>query len=178
LDSRGSSKHVDFVSALVFMGLSIYVIASGRNYYQLIQVRGDIPFYQSPGFFPVLVGVPMLICSIMLLARSLKKSGLGENLQNIKEAAIALVKSPVIHKAIVGSVWMGLYIFVLLQSLGFVAASLLFLVVIMTLLQFEKLRGSTKKGVVLLFAKYIGVSVCSVGFTYVLFQIIFRVPLP
>ena len=171
-------KHVDFLSALIFMGLSVYVIFEGRRYYQAIQARGAIVFHESPGFLPVIIGTAMLVCSILLLVRSIKGGALGENLQKIKTAAVDLVKMPTIHKAIIGCSWMGLYIFVLLRAWGFVTASVIFLVIFMAFLQFEKLRSSTKKGIFILFAKYTSISVISVGFTYVMFQVIFRVPLP
>lgn len=173
-----SRKHLDFISAVIFLAMSAYAIIEGFNYYQGIQARGDVPFYESPGFFPVIIGCGLFVCSVMLLVRSIKGTSLGELFSQLKNGSATFVKSPLALRALIGCLWMGLYVFVLLRNLGFVLSSILFLVVIMVFLQWRKVFGSDKKAAAWLVIKILLVSVISIVMTYVLFQTIFRVPLP
>ena len=174
----GSRKHADFISSLAFMALSVYVMAEGYSYYQRIQVRGSTPFYESPGFFPIVIGGALLVCSLMLLARSLKGGALGENIKNIKEGAVVFLKSPTALKAFIGCVWMGLYVYVFLPAFKFRFGSMIFLFGFMLFLQGKKILGSDVKTMVVSLVKIISISGISVLVTYQLFQVLFRVPLP
>jgi len=174
----GSNKHVDFVAALAFMALGIFIVTQSYGYYQAIQVRGDIGFYRSPGFFPTLAGAPLFFLSFLLLIRSLKGGAFKQNLLTLKTSAITLIKSPTIHKAIVGCIWMGLYVFFLMPQLGFIISSILFLVAFIVFLQYERLRDASGKSRALLLLKYVIISCAAVYPTYAVFRMIFRVPLP
>ena len=158
-------KHIDFVSAIVFMALAIFMVIEGFSYHSQITQRLDLAFYESPGFFPVIVGVIMLLCSIMLFVRSIKGGALKENLQKIKAGAKAFANKETLY-AIVGIVIMGLYVFLILPLLGFVIGSILFLVGIMLYL---------KAGHIV---KIILVSAVVIGVSYVVVQMVFRAPLP
>ena len=173
-----SKKHVDFISAIVFLALSVYVIYSGIGYYQAIQVRGATPFYESPGFFPVIIGCGLLVCSMMLLVRSLKGGAFSENIQKLKEGGVQFAKSPTALKALIGCTWMGIYVYFFLSYLGFVVGTMIFLLGLMIFLQADKIFKAEKKAALRTLVKIVVVSAASVGFTYTIFQTIFRVPLP
>ena len=175
MDTR---KHVDFVSAIVLMALSVYVIFEGYSYYQAIQVRGVSPFYESPGFFPVIVGSGLLICSVMLLVRSLKGGALAENVAMAASGFKNFVTSDVAWRALLGCAWMGFYVFFLLSWLGFILASFLFLIVLMTFLHLDKIIGVDVKSVALTFVKIVVVTGVTVGMLFGVFNGIFGVPLP
>ena len=174
----GSRKHVDLVSALVFLALSVYVIIEGFTYYEGIQRRGATPFYLSPGLYPVMIGCALLFCSIILLVRSVMGGDFKETLQNLKSGTIAFLKSPTALRSLIGSLWMGIYIFFLLQGLGYLIGSTIFLIGLMAFLQLDTLKASSTKDIVISLAKYALISSIAAGATYVLFQILFRVPLP
>lgn len=158
-------KHVDFVSSLVFMAISIYMIVEGFRYHADITQRQDLPFYGSPGFFPVVIGGGMLICSILLFIRSIKGGAFKENIQKIAAGAKALANKETLY-TIGGIGIMALYVFVALPMLGYVIGSLLFLVGIMLYL---------KAGHIV---KILLVSGAVIGISFFVVQVIFRAPLP
>ena len=173
-----SRKHVDFVSSIVFIGLSVYVIVEGYKYYQGIQIRGRTPFYESPGFFPIVIGGALLFCSLMMLVRSLKGGMFGENIRNIKEGASTFLKSPMALKAFIGCVWMGLYVYVLLPAFRFRLGSMIFLLGFIFFLQGKEMLSSDLKRTVVSIVKIFVISGVTVLTTHYLFQVLFRVPLP
>jgi hypothetical protein len=161
-----AQKHVDFVSAVVFIALSIYILASSVLYFQDANARFRLAFHNSPGLFPFMVGTGLLICSVMLLIRSLKGASLNDNISKAAEGAVSFVKSPVAKRAAIGIVWMALYVYVLLPQLGFVIATLAYLIVFMLYL-----RATSIVNIVV-------ISGLTVGITYVVFAMFFRVILP
>jgi len=173
-----SRKHVDFVSALVFMALSIYVIVSAFGYHDQIQSRGNIVWNQSPGFFPIIVGVALLICSIILFLRSIKGSGIWAHIQTVGAGAKEFFTSKMTLRAVIGLIWMGLFVFVFLEMLGFVVSSLLYSITLMVYLQagdiFRKPAGKAILHILILAV----IATAVVFATYFLFQEIFRAPLP
>ena len=171
-------KHIDFVSSILLMALSIFVLIESYSYYQTQNERVVVVFHQSAGFFPIVIGSALLICSILLFIRSVRGGAFKENFVKIKEGAIAFLKTTTAFRALVGCIWMGIYVFVLLQRIGFAMGTPVFLVLMMTFLQFQDLKEAGLKRAIWSIVKYILISVGIVGFTYVLFQVIFRVPLP
>lgn len=158
-------KHIDFVGSLVFLALSVYMVIEGIRYHQDITRRMALAFYESPGFFPVIVGSVMFVCSLMLLVRSTKGGALGENLQKLKDGASALMNKDMLF-ACVGIAIMGLYIFIVLPFLGFLLASIIFLVGIMLYLK----AGH--------WAKILLIAISIVGISVAVVSMIFRAPLP
>lgn len=147
------------------MSLSIFMIFEGFRYHADITQRLNLVFHESPGFFPVVIGTVMLLCSLMLLVRSIKGGLVKENIQNLTAGAKGLLNKDMGY-ALVGIAYMGLYVFVLLPLLGFVISSILFLVGIMLYL-----KATSLPKIIL-----IAVSVASISFVVV--EMVFRVPLP
>ena len=149
------------------------MVIEGFTYHSNITQRLDLEFYESPGFFPVIVGSIMFICSAMLFVRSLKGNSVGEIFQRISEGANALMTKQTLY-SVVGIAIMGAYVFVLLPvlssllppNLGYVVSTIIFLVGIMLYL---------KAGSII---KILLVSSCVVGISYVVVQMVFRAPLP
>ena len=171
-------KHIDFVSSIVMLALSVYVIVESMDFYSILSQRMGTPFTQSPGFFTMIIGVVLLACSVLLLVRSVRGGAFAENIQKIKEGSTNFLKSPVALRSLIGCSWMGIYIFVLLPYLGFVIGSLIFLIVMMTFVEAPSFKGADTKMIALSVVKYAVISGIAVGATSGLFQIIFRVPLP
>ena len=171
-------KHVDFVTSIIIFGLAVYVISESIRFYNEINLRMPTPFTQSPGFFTGIIGGALLICSVLLFVRSIKGGVLAENFNKIKEGSTSFLKSPVFLKGLIGCVWMGLYIFLLLPIFGYAVGSVIFLILMMMFLQNEELREGNLKSNAINILKYVVVSVVSVGALVLLFQNVFGVPLP
>lgn len=135
-------------------------------------------FHQSPGFFTFFVGCVLLFCSVLLLIRSLKGGGLATNMGNIKEGATNFLKSPTAIRALIGCSWMGIYIYFLLPTFRFFAASIIFLIVLITFLNSHSFAKMDTKSIAVSVVKFSVISLIAVGFTYVLFNMFFGVPLP
>ena len=175
---RLNRKHVDFATSIIIFGLSVYVISESIRFYNEINQRMPTPFSQSPGFFTGIIGGALFICSVLLFVRSVKGGAFAENFKKIKEGSSGFLKSPVFLKGLIGCVWMGLYIFLLLPVFGYAVGSVIFLVIMMIFLQNEELRVANPKTIAISIIKYVLVSVISVGALVVLFQNVFGVPLP
>lgn len=156
------NKHVDYASSLVVGLISIFVICDSIRMYA---DAGESLFY-SPALLPLVLGIGVFICSILLFKRSLKGSSASDLTARLKQSAFEVVKSETVKKAVIGLIIMGIYVYAALPLLGFVIATLIFLVVMML---FMKVGSIIKIGVL---------SVALVSVVYVLFQIVFGVVLP
>jgi len=171
-------KHVDFVSALIFIVISIFMIFSGIGYYNELLQRREIPFIESPGLMPVIVGSGLLICSLMLLKRSMEDTSIKEITQNIKDGAKSLANKQTLY-TLVGIALMGLYIYVMiplfssihvlnsiLYGLPFIIGTIIFLIGIMLYLKATSLF------------KISIISVTFVIILYIMVRVVFNAPLP
>jgi len=155
-------KHLDFVTSIVLSIVAAYVILDSIR---MTIDSGEVLYY-SPGLMPLILGCGLLVCTVGLFFRSIKDKGLSKNLEDLKQGISAFVKSDVVKKTAIGLIIMGIYVFVLLERLHFVIASLIFLIVFSLFLK----SGSIIKIIIL--------SVVTVGLIYVVFQMGFGVPLP
>ena len=171
-------KHVDFVTAIGLLALSVYVIVESIGFYNEINRRMTLVFHQSPGFYTSILGVALFICSLLLLIRSLKGSHVSEHLKSIKSGAVVFFKSPNTRKAFIGCAWMGLYIYFLLPFLSFLVGTIIFLFVLIMFLLADTLLGADKKTIIRTVVKIFVISTAFVWGVYGLFQLFFRVPLP
>ena len=171
-------KHIDFVTSIGLLALSVYVIVESIGFYIEINQRMTLAFHQSPGFFTSIIGVALFICSLLLLIRSLKGSSVFAHLKSIKSGAADFFKSPYTRKAFVGCLWMGFYIYVLLPFLSFLVGSIVFLVVLILFLLADTLIGADKKTIIRTVAKICVISTAFVWAVFGMFQLFFRVPLP
>lgn len=158
----GKNKQIDFVSGIVTGILSLYVIFDSIRMYK----DAGEKFFYSPALMPFILGLGLLICTAMLLGRSLKGAKLSDILAQVKESAVSLIQSETIRRALGGLVIMGAYVFILLPLLGFVVATLIFLFVMML---YMKVGNIVKVAVI---------SVIVVSAVYLVFNVIFGVLLP
>lgn len=168
-------KHVDFISAIIFIILSVYVIFESMNIYK---DAGEL-LYESPGLTPLILGVGLLICGTLLLVRSLIGEGIGTHIENLKNGAAEVFKSVVFRKALIGIALMLIYVFVLLELIGYTASSAVFMIVMMLFLNYEDIKeteGSSKKAIKVV--KVFMIPLIVVAVTWVAFQKGFGVPLP
>jgi len=169
-------KHIDFVSAIAMLLLSIYVLFESWSFYT--NQRIPTPFYESPGFFPFILGGALLVCSVVLLIRSVVGGVFLQNFTKLKEGTVTFVKSPTALRATLGILWMGVYIFILLPVLSFLVGTMLFLIVMITALSIPSFAGADKRKIGISVAKIVAISAVAVFATYGVFGLLFRVPLP
>lgn len=156
------NKHFDFMGSIVLSVASLFIILSG---YGIYEKSGEL-MHVSPGLLPIILGVAMLLCSLLLFFSSLKDGGASKRVEEIKEWIGIIFKSETTISMLVGTVIMGVYTFVLLSILPFWLASLLFMIFLMIYLNATSI------------VKILILSGGGVALVVLLFQVLFRVPLP
>lgn len=157
-----NKKHLDLMTSIVLGVVSIYIIFDSIR---MTTDSGEVLYY-SPGLMPLVLGCGLLVCTIGLFLRTIKEDGLQKILSELRAGVSDFFKSEIVKKTAVGLIIMGIYVFILLERLHFIVASLIFLIVFSLFLK----SGSIIKILIL--------SVATVGLTYVVFQMGFGVPLP
>jgi hypothetical protein len=155
-------KHIDFITSLVLMGVSIFTIITAHGYH----VKSRKAFYASPGFMPTIIAVVLFLLAIYLMFQSFNKSSLKECLIRLREAIPRGLKSARFKNTLIGLAFFAVYIYILLNFLPFWLASIILLFVCFMYLKAAKVVKSAI------------ISILSIGGIVLLFQIIFRVPMP
>lgn len=160
-------NHQDFLTALITGAIGVYAVVESGNIAKTYMARpqhGDM--LTSPSLTPLILGIAIIFCAVLLLLRSLKGVGIAVVMGDVAKSFKAFCSSKLIHFSLLGIAWMAIYIFVLVELLGYALSSLIFLIGIMLMLK------ATKK-------KWIAViSLVAVVAVVVLFQIIFHIRLP
>ena len=156
------SKKFDFVSSLVLILTSFYIVYGSVDIYQ----QAKEPLYLSPALVPLILGILLLLCSLVLLAESLKGSSSSQRWAEFRQWWGVVKKEEATKSMFIGTIIIGLYTYVLLPLLPFVVSTGIFLVVLMAYLKV----GSWKKISILTFL--------TVAIIFGLFQGLFHVPLP
>lgn len=155
-------KHFDFISSICLFLIAVYIV------FESIKISNEVggPLYSSPGLLPLFLGSMLLLCSVLLFARSLKKTGISGNISTLKAWFAEVSKSKDTMNMLIGIVILGVFTFFLMPTFPFLISSFIFMVVLMKVLD----AGS--------YWKVIIISACVSATVYTLFQIIFKVPLP
>ena len=160
--SQDKMEHLDFITSLVLMALSVIVSIVAYGYYE----KSRKAFYASPGFMPIIICGALFFLALSLLFQSLRKNSVKELLRRVLDTVPRGIKSIRFRNSVIGLAFFGIYIYVLLRFLPFWLASAILLFGCFLFLKASKLL-------------YIFIiSVFSVGGIVLLFQIIFRVPMP
>lgn len=155
-------RPLDFVTSIILFLISIFIVWESMHINQ--EVGG--PIYSSPGLMPLFLGFMMLLCSVLLFIRSVKKVGISGNLRDFKDWFAATMKTGDTTNILMGIGALAVFTFILLPRLPFLLSSFIFLVLLMKILK----AGSYLK--ITIISIIVSVSV------FTLFQIIFKVPLP
>ena len=95
-----------------------------------------------------------------------------ECLSDVKNFAVELVKSKYVHKAIIGLIIMGIYIYLFLGNTPFWIGTFITLSALLLFMNWSK-PMSIKN-----IAKFLLISSCGTAAIIIVFEVIFRVPLP
>jgi len=157
-----TKKLFDFMASCVMIVLGIYVFVAG------VGINKDVGgvYYDAPGFLPVMLGIALTGCSLLLLVASLKDGGLGARMVELKAWGRGRLHSKDAAISLIGMGIMFVYSFVLFRLVPFWLSSFIFLVGIMAYLKATRLL----KGLL--------ISACTVAVIVVFFQVGFRVQLP
>ena len=158
---------IDLIAGVVIFAVSIYVMIKSITFWKEDFV--DV-FYYSAGLMPMMIGACLFIFSALYLRRTLKEHSLKECLKDIKNFSIEFVKNKNVHKALVGLVIFWIYIFLMLGKMPFWIATF---VTLSALLIFINWQRSWKKILLLLL-----ISAVATFMIILIFQIIFKVPMP
>ena len=156
-------KHLDFVTSLVVLGVSIFVLHYSQGLFQR-SLREE--FYASPGFMPTIIAVALLLLGLKLLSQSLSKTSLKEIFGRLLEATPRGLKSARFKNTVAGLAIFALYIFVFLRYLPFWLASIL---VLFGCFMYLKAAKPLKSAII---------AITSAVGIVLLFQEVFRVPMP
>ena len=155
-------EHLDFITSLVLMVVSIITSIVSFGYYE----KSRKAFYASPGFMPIIIAGALFFLALSLMLQSTRKNSVKEIFSRIREAASRGFKSLRFRNSVIGLGFFGIYIYVLLRFLPFWLASFLLLFVCFVFLKASSL------------VKCIIISALSSGGIVLLFQMVFRVPMP
>jgi len=147
---------------MVLIALGIYVLAAG---FGISKDAGGI-FYDAPGFLPILLGIALAGCSLLLFVSSLKDGGFGSRLAELREWGRGKLKSKDTVTTLVGILIMFVYSFFLFKVIPFWISAFVFLFGIMAYLK----ATSLVKGLL--------ISAGTIAVIIVFFQVGFRVQLP
>ena len=89
-------------------------------------MRGE--FIESPGIFPGLMGILLILFAVILLVRSWKKGG-RIHAARIFGSAVSIAKSKEHRPVIVGTILPAIYVFVSIPLIGFYISSALFMTI-------------------------------------------------
>jgi len=150
------------MASCVMIALGIYVFVAG------VGINKDVGgiYYDAPGFLPIMLGIALTGCSLLLLVASLKDGGFGARMVEMKAWGRERLHSKDAAISLIGMGIMFVYSFVLFKLVPFWLSSFIFLVGIMAYLKATRLL----KGLL--------ISACTVAVIVVFFQVGFRVELP
>lgn len=155
-------RHYDFLSSICLFLIAGYIIWESWRIH--VDVGG--PLYSSPGFLTLFLGSVLMLTSVLLFTRTVKNVGIAGNIQIVKSWFGAFVKNQETQNMLKGLAVLAIFTFFLLPRFPFLLASVIFMFALMKVMD----AGSNLKIVII--AMSVSVSV------YVLFQVVFKIPLP
>ncbi len=163
--------HLDFLTSLILIGVSIAVFITCQGYYQQqLKRRIVTTFYESTGFMPTVFAGFLLVLALFLLVGSLRTGSVKAHAARLVSSFKATMVSRKFWKAVGGLVFFGVYVYGLLGKLSFGVAS--FIVLFVTLM-YTHLEKNVKTWV-----KMMLIALCASGGIVLLFQYAFSVPMP
>jgi len=123
----------DFVTAILFLILGPII-----NYVSL-NMRVYRNFLDAPGFFPMILGIVIVLLGVILMASALKRNGVEELKAVLRNNEIVKgLKSEEMIRALIIVGIMAVYIFGLVGRINFTLATFLYLAVTMMYLKATK----------------------------------------
>lgn len=156
------NTHFDFITSIALMLLALVMIVD--SYRMGIDVGGAT--YASPGMLPMVLAILLLFTSFLMLKRSVKLNGIGQNFADFRSWFDGFIKSKLSREMMLGGLILALYTFILAPRLPFWISTSIFMIFIMGILNATSI------------VKNVLITAVVVGSIYAVFQMIFHVPLP
>ena len=155
-------RHLDFLSSICLFLIAGYIMWESWSIH--VDVGG--PLYSSPGFLTLFLGTMLMFTSVLLFSRTLKNIGIAGNIQAVKMWFGIFIRRTDTQNMFKGIAILAVFTFFLLPRFPFLLASMIFMFALMKIMD----AGSNIK-IALVSST---VSVC----VFVLFQVVFKIPLP
>ena len=155
-------RHLDFLSSICLFLIAGYIIWESWRIHE--NVGG--PLYASPGFLTLFLGSMLLLTSVLLFTRTVKNVGVAGNIRAVSNWFGGFIKNTDTKNMLKGIGILAIFTFFLLPRFPFLLASVIFMFFLMKVMN----AGSNLK-IALISSS---VSIC----VFVLFQVIFKIPLP
>ena len=156
------NNHFDFFTSVFLMALAVIMIFD--SYRMAADVGGAL--YASPGMMPMVLAILLLFTGFLLFQRTVRHNGVGQNIKDFLTWAHVFAKSKSAQEMLTGGLVLALYTFILAPRLPFWISTSIFMVFLMGILNATALW------------KNAAITAIVVGSIYVVFQMIFHVPLP
>ena len=160
--TKDNIEHLDFITSIILMIVCIMVAYTSYGYY----VKSKVIFYASPGFMPIVFAGALFVLSLALMAKSLKKASAKDCIRRVLDAIPRGIKNDEFKNVMKAVLIFALYVFVLIRFIPFWVASYIVL-----LACFIMLKAST-------LIKSMIIALLSLGCIFLIFQVIFHVPMP
>ena len=154
--------HFEFFNSIFLIILALIIIFD--SYRMAAEVGGAL--YASPGMMPMVLAVLLLYTGVLLFQRTVRRNGIGQNINDFIAWAAVFVKSKAAQEMLTGGLVLALYTFILAPRLPFWISTSIFMMFLTGILN----AVSVWKNVV--------ITAAVVGSIQVVFQMIFHVPLP
>lgn len=155
-------KHLDFLVSLILIALGVFVVV----YSVIITIQTGTAFIVSPGFLPGFLGGALILSAFLLMAESLRGTGLQKTTSLLKDWWKDTIHSKQVRNTVLGMLIMFVYTCVLMSFLPYWLAT-----IIMLLFLFFYLHAAKPLKAVLIAVLAVA---CIVG----VFQYAFHVRLP
>jgi len=163
---ESKKAHLDFLTAVILIAVSVFVAVSGIVYWQ----QQDVIFYESAGFMPVIIAAGLFVMALRLLKESLGYDSVKSFIERLKASLTVTVQSNNVHRALVGLFVFGVYVFFLLGRMQFWLASFIALGAVLVFVRYDGKWQTVLKMLVI-------AALCVAGIVG-LFQFAFEVPMP
>ena len=165
--------HLDFLTSLILIIVSIAIIITCQGYYQQqLKRRIVYTFYESTGFMPTVFAGFLLVMSAIQLIGSLRGHSVPAYAVQLVRSFKATLVSRTFWKAVGGLVIFGIYVYGMLAKIPFGVASFIVLYATLMYSHWDECKNPkiwTKMGLI---------SLCASAGIVILFQYIFAVPMP
>jgi hypothetical protein len=168
-------RKADFLFSLVLIAFGIVVIVAAAGMPWTSTQKGvSSSWYLSPGLFPALLGLLLIVFSLNVLRNAIVEGGHRDLARFIADAIGAAPRSRRLHRVLLVILIIGAYVFGLLKNVNYFVASSAYLFVFMLLFHTRREGVSTTRNALVLLAVAVGVPLV-IGY---IFSTYLNVPLP
>jgi hypothetical protein len=119
-------RKADIVVSILFIVFGVYIIYEAM---QMPWSRGRFAWYASPGLFPTVIGVLLILFSLRVFLVAFREGGHRNIARPLWQWIVGLPRNRGIHRVTFTIVWIGLYVFYGVGHYNYQIVSAIFLAV-------------------------------------------------